>query len=95
LTDRILTDKNFDRQIFFYFWGSGSLYRKIISLIILTETPFDRTPFDRNRLTESTFDRIAIFGRLTESSFYRKKSFDRKQNLLKGRLAENIWKMVI
>jgi hypothetical protein len=58
----------------------------------LIETPFDRTQFDRmpfdlkyiwpnRRLTES---------RLTESSFYRKKSFGRKQNLSKGRLTENI-----
>jgi hypothetical protein len=49
--------------------------------------PFDRMLFDRKyiwpnrRLTE---------GRLTESSFNRKKSFGQKQNLSKGRLTENI-----
>jgi hypothetical protein len=45
-------------------------------------------------MPESTFDRLTE-GRLTESLFYRKKSFGRKLNLSKGRLTENIWKMVI
>jgi hypothetical protein len=49
--------------------------------------PFDREFFRPNRrLTE---------GRLTDSTFYRKKAFGRKQNLSKGRLTENIWKMGI
>jgi hypothetical protein len=63
----------------------------------LTETPFDRTPFD-----QMPFDRKYIWpnrrlteGCLTESSFYRKNSLGRKQNLSKGRLTENILKKVI
>jgi hypothetical protein len=47
--------------------------------------PFGRKYICPNRrLTE---------GRLTESSFNRKMSFGRKQNVSKGRLTENIWKI--
>jgi hypothetical protein len=67
--------------------GSGSLYRKIISPKI-----FDRKAIRlKHHLTEYRLTEC----HLTESTFDRKKSFGRKQNLPKGRLTENIWKMVI
>jgi hypothetical protein len=43
--------------------------------------------FHRKFMTERPFDRNTV-GRLTESSFYRRKSFGRKQNWSKGRLAK-------
>jgi hypothetical protein len=63
----------------------------------LTETPFDRTPFDRmpfdkkfilpnRRFNRRPFDRKFILP---------KKVIWPKKKLSKGRLAENIWKMVI
>jgi hypothetical protein len=47
---------------------------------------FTEKSFHRNFLTESTFDRIAILP---------KKVIWTKKKLSKGRLTENIWKMVI
>jgi hypothetical protein len=49
-------------------------------------------PFDRKYIWPN---RRSTGGRLTESSFYRKKSFGRKPNLSKGGLTENVWKMVM
>jgi hypothetical protein len=68
-------------------FGSGSLYRKIVS----------PKKFDRKAILPKHYlnEHCLTEGCLTESEFYRKKSFDRKQNLSKGRLTENIWKMVI
>jgi hypothetical protein len=89
-----------------WYLGSGSLYRKIISPNFfdrkafwpkgfLTETPFDRAPFDRMPSDRKFIWPNRRLTHLTESSFYRKKSFSRKKNLSKGHLTENIWKMVI
>jgi hypothetical protein len=71
-----------------------------------TKTPFDRTPFDRMPSNRKFIrpNRRLTEGRLTESSFYRKKSFDRNKIYQKvvgpkiygnGRLTENLtWKLV-
>jgi hypothetical protein len=77
------TKKSFHR----IFWPKGHL----------TETPFDRTPFDRIPFDRKNIwpNRRLIESHLNKCSFYRKKSFGQKQNLSKGRLTENIWKMFI
>jgi hypothetical protein len=61
--------------------GALKILKKSFHHFFLTERPFDRTPFDR-----MPFDRKFIEP---------KKSFGRKQNISKGLLTENIWKMVI
>jgi hypothetical protein len=60
-----------------------SFQRKFLTEKPFARTPFARMPFDRKNIWPN---RRLTKGRLTESSFYRIKSFGRKQNFSKGRL---------
>jgi hypothetical protein len=69
------------------FWPKGHL----------TETSFDRTPFGRMPFDRKFIrpDRRLTERRLTECSFYRKKSFGREKKLSQGRFTDFFWKVVI
>jgi hypothetical protein len=84
----------FDRKVG---WPNAIRPNTILPKGHLTETPFDRTPFDRMPFYQKFIwpNRRLTECRLTESSFYRKKSFGRKQNLSKSRWPKILFEKLV